>query len=95
VKPGGRLAVLELSNPRTGLIGALARIHVHEVVPWMGALVSGDREYRYLARSIAAFPAPPEFAAIIESCGWRDVHARSLMFGCVTLFTATNPGGES
>src|SRR5699024_4765750 len=55
-KPGGRVAILELSEPQSGILGAFARIHVHHVVPFLGALVSGSKEYRYLQRSIAAFP---------------------------------------
>src|SRR4051812_3643308 len=32
-RPGGRIAILELSEPRSGLLGALARFHIHSVVP--------------------------------------------------------------
>lgn len=56
LKPGGRVAILELSEPRRGLLGTLARVHIHHVVPTLGALLSGAWEYRYLQRSIAAFP---------------------------------------
>ena len=54
-RPGGRIAILELSEPRTGLFGKMARFHIHSVVPFVGALLSGVKEYRYLQRSIAAF----------------------------------------
>ena len=88
VRPGGRLAVLELNEPRAGILAPLARFHVHRVVPWIGSVLSGDREYRYLARSIAAFPPPAEFAARIEQAGWREVRATPLTFGVACLFTA-------
>src|SRR5262249_7157774 len=29
VRPGGRVAILELSEPRSGILGPLARFHVH------------------------------------------------------------------
>lgn len=92
VRPGGRLAILELNDPREGLMAPLARAHVHGVVPWLGAMLSGDREYAYLARSIAAFPQPDDFAAIVASCGWESVRVRRFTFGVACLFTATNPG---
>ena len=47
-RPGGRIAILELSEPRGGLLGALARFHIHVVVPYVGALLSGVKEYQYL-----------------------------------------------
>src|SRR5690606_23666848 len=69
VRPGGRVAVLELSEPPGGLLGSLARIHVHHIVPFLGALISGSKEYRYLQRSIAAFPPPEQFAATMREAG--------------------------
>jgi len=55
VRPGGRIAILELSEGRRGLMGAMARFHTRHVVPKLGALLSGRREYHYLQKSIAAF----------------------------------------
>ncbi|MGE3674718.1 MAG: ubiquinone/menaquinone biosynthesis methyltransferase, partial [Polyangiaceae bacterium] len=64
-RPGGRIAILELSEPR-GVLGPLARFHVHQVVPRLGAWLSGAKEYRYLEISIAAFPPAEEFAALMR-----------------------------
>ena len=58
LRPGGRAAILELSEPRGGLMAPFARLHIHVVVPWVGSLLSGSAEYRYLQQSIEAFPAP-------------------------------------
>ncbi|MCB9565832.1 MAG: class I SAM-dependent methyltransferase [Myxococcales bacterium] len=87
-RPGGQVAVLELAEPReAGLLGAAARVHVRHVVPRLGALLSGSREYRYLQRSIAAFPAAREFVAMMEEAGLTRVEARPMTFGAVVLFT--------
>jgi len=94
VRPGGRLAILELNEPREGLLAPFARVHVHSVVPWIGSILSGDREYRYLARSIAAFPQPDAFCEKIRAAGWTDVKVRRFTFGVACLFTATRPGGS-
>ena len=86
VKPGCRVAVLELGEPRSGVLGPLARFHVHSVVPAVGALLSGKREYRYLQQSIAAFPAPEQFAELMREAGLDELEITPLTFGVCQLF---------
>lgn len=85
-KPGGRVAILELSEPRGGVLGPLARFHVHSVVPTIGALLSGKREYHYLQKSIAAFPPAAEFEALMVEAGLRIVSSSALTFGVCHLY---------
>jgi demethylmenaquinone methyltransferase / 2-methoxy-6-polyprenyl-1,4-benzoquinol methylase len=89
VRPGGRIAVLELGEPRRGMLGALARFHCHQLVPRIGALLSGAREYRYLQRSVEAFPPADEFAALMRASGLDVLEIVPLTFGVCTLFVAT------
>jgi demethylmenaquinone methyltransferase/2-methoxy-6-polyprenyl-1,4-benzoquinol methylase len=67
-------------------MGALARLHVHHFVPWLGGVISGVREYRYLQQSIAAFPPASEFSALMRSAGFEDVTATPLTFGVCHLY---------
>lgn len=85
-RPGGRVVILELTEPSRGLVAAAARFHVHAVVPVLGALLSGAREYRYLERSIAAFPPPAEFVTVMQRAGLANVRATPFTFGVATLF---------
>jgi demethylmenaquinone methyltransferase/2-methoxy-6-polyprenyl-1,4-benzoquinol methylase len=88
-RPGGRLVILELTTPvGRGPLARLARLHIRHVVPTLGAWLSGWREYRYLERSITAFPGPAQFSGTIAAHGWRDVRTRRLGFGACTLFVA-------
>ena len=89
VRPGGRVAVLELGEPRRKLIGRLARFHTWHVVPRLGALLSGAREYAYLQRSIAAFPPAGEFVALMQEAGLHVIEVAPLTFGACTLYVAT------
>jgi demethylmenaquinone methyltransferase/2-methoxy-6-polyprenyl-1,4-benzoquinol methylase len=89
VRPGGRIAVLELGEPRRGVLARAARFHCHHVVPRLGALLSGAREYRYLQRSIAAFPSSSEFAKVMERAGMHVIEVVPLTFGVCTLYVAT------
>lgn len=86
--PGGRLAILELTEPRDGLIAPFARFHVHEVIPRLGGLLSGSKEYRYLQQSIAAFPPAMVFAETMRECGWNVTRVDPLTFGTSHLFVA-------
>jgi demethylmenaquinone methyltransferase/2-methoxy-6-polyprenyl-1,4-benzoquinol methylase len=90
-RPGGRIAILELSEPRNGLLGALARFHIHTVVPYVGALLSGVKEYQYLQRSIAAFPPADEFALLMQSSNLELIGVHPLTFGVCHLYVAA-PG---
>jgi demethylmenaquinone methyltransferase/2-methoxy-6-polyprenyl-1,4-benzoquinol methylase len=89
VRPGGKIAVLELGEAQPGLFGRAARFHTHHVVPRLGALLSGRREYRYLQASVAAFPPAEEFAQIMRDSGLDVEKVIPLTFGVCTLFIAT------
>ncbi|MCB1055695.1 MAG: bifunctional demethylmenaquinone methyltransferase/2-methoxy-6-polyprenyl-1,4-benzoquinol methylase UbiE [Acidobacteria bacterium] len=88
-RPGGRVVILELSEPRKGLLAWPARFYIQTLVPWLGALLSGAREYRYLQRSIAAFPAAEDFARTMRDAGLEVLEVRPLTFGVCHLFVAT------
>lgn len=88
-RSGGRVAILELSEPRGSVMGALARFHVHTVVPWMGAILSGKKEYRYLQKSIAAFPPAEHFATTMDEAGLAVLEVVPLTFGVAHLYVAT------
>ncbi len=91
-KEGGRVAILELSEPTGGLLAPFARFHVHTVVPTVGAWLSGAHEYRYLARSIEAFPPADEFAKMMEAAGLKMVSVTPMTFGACTLYVAERQG---
>lgn len=87
LRPGRRAAILELGEPDN----PLARLHVHHIVPRLGALLSGSREYRYLQTSIAAFPPAPEFAALMREAGFAEVGFTPLAFGAAHLYVGSRP----
>ena len=89
VRPGGRICVLELGEPQKGVMGAAARFHCRQVIPRLGALLSGAKEYKYLQRSMAAFPAAEEFARIMGTAGLHVIEVVPLTFGVCTLYVAT------
>lgn len=91
LRPGGRVAILEATEARRGLMAFGARVYVHHVMPRIGALLSGASEYRYLQSSIAAFPPPDEFADMMAENGLRALEVRPITFGANTLFVGAPP----
>ncbi len=89
VRPGGRVCLLELSEPGEGWFAGPARWYVHRVLPFVGALLSGAREYRYLQRSIAAFPPAREFARQMGEAGLEVLRVHTLGFGACHLYVAS------
>ncbi len=83
---GGRVGILELTEPGSGILGALARVHVHHVVPLLGRAISSAEEYRYLQTSIAAFPPAEEFAAQMAGVGLEVVAVDRLALGATHVF---------
>lgn len=86
LRPGARAAILELTEPENGLLRPFARLHIHTVVPALGGLISGRKEYQYLERSIAAFPPPAQFVETIDASGLRSVDVIKLTFGVAHIF---------
>ncbi len=89
--PGGRVAVLELSEPRAGALGMLARFHIRHVVPTLGHVVTGHREYRYLQESIAAFPSPTEFGVMMADAGLVEVLVERQTMAVAHLYSGRVP----
>lgn len=85
-RPGGRVGVLELQVPDHGPLQPLARAWVRWVVPLAGRVLSSAEEYRYLRRSMEAFPSPREFSSLMEQAGLTRVTARPLEAGAVRLY---------
>jgi ubiquinone/menaquinone biosynthesis methyltransferase len=93
LRPGGRLAVLELTPVRTPLFGPLFRFYFHRLVPLLGGLVSGRGDaYRYLPQSVERFPDADTLRAMLLGAGFARVEYRKLAVGTVALHVAQKAG---
>lgn len=92
LRPGGRLVVVELSEPSSAIVRPFYRLYSGAVIPLAGRLISHDsRAYSYLPQSIRAVPQRHEMTRLMESCGFDDAQWRSFTFGVCTLYTAIKP----
>lgn len=89
LSPGGRCVVLELARPRGVLLRAGHGLYMASVVPLLGGMFTGNRPaYRYLGRSVMAFPPPETIAGELNEVGFGSVQFRRLSLGAATLHLA-------
>lgn len=87
LKPGGKAVILELSLPENRHLRRLYNIYFQHILPWVGGLVSGNKDaYRYLPASVQAFPPPERFCAMMWAAGFSGVRQRSLSLGLCSMF---------
>jgi demethylmenaquinone methyltransferase / 2-methoxy-6-polyprenyl-1,4-benzoquinol methylase len=86
LRPGGRLAILEITQP-TGALRPFYRLWFDRIVPLLGRVLPGGSAYTYLPASVRRFPGPDELVAVIEKAGFRDVRYRTFAAGIVALHT--------
>ena len=89
VKPGGRIALLEVATPTNPVLRWGHSIYFGRVVPRIGALLSDGAAYRYLPKSVAYLPEPDALLAMVGDAGFVDVRRDLLSLGIAQLITGT------
>ena len=88
LRPGGEAGILEFSEPRGKVFGALYRFYFRRILPTLGGAISGNSAaYSYLPRSVGRFPSPEELSAQMERIGFGDVRFVRWTGGTVMLHT--------
>lgn len=91
LKPGGRLGILEFSQPG-GLVGRAYALYFHRILPVIGRLICGKNgPYSYLPTSVGAFPPPSELMEMMRRVGYTECSWQPYTFGIAGLYTALRP----
>ena len=90
LKPGGTISFLDITEPENFLVRGLWRFYMNTVVAFYGKLLFGkDYPAFYLTDSAKRFLRAADFTEKLRAKGFKDVRARSFMFGTVTLYQAS------
>jgi len=94
--PGAKFVILEFTTPRSAIVRTLYHFYFHQVLPFVGGVISGHRTaYKYLPRSVAHFPAEPELARRMTAAGFSDVRWESLSLGIAAIHVGVKRYGTA
>jgi len=89
LRPGGKLYILEFSQPTAFPFKQLYRFYFRYILPLVGKIVSKDKAaYTYLPESVGAFPYGKKLNEIIENCGYNNATNHPLTMGIASIYIA-------
>ncbi len=93
--PGGRVVILEFSQPTNPVFKAVYYFYFKKILPAIGKLVSRStfNAYAYLPTSVLNFPDRYGLKALMESCGLEDIKIYAKTLGIVTIHVGRKPEG--
>ena len=91
--PGGRIAILEFTQPVNPVFRSLYYLYFTKVLPFVGNCISRNKDdaYGYLPRSVMQFPNCEELQTVMERCGLTDVQFYRKTFGIVAIHVGKKP----
>jgi demethylmenaquinone methyltransferase / 2-methoxy-6-polyprenyl-1,4-benzoquinol methylase len=94
LRPGGRIVTLDTTRPRPNLLSPLIRFHMHQVIPFLGGMLTGSRDaYVYLPSTSENFLPAEALRDMLEQAGFQNAAFRRLMFGTIAIHWAEKPVG--
>jgi demethylmenaquinone methyltransferase / 2-methoxy-6-polyprenyl-1,4-benzoquinol methylase len=92
LKPGGRLVILEITQPRRPPLSIFYTLWFDRIVPFMGALAGDHDAYAYLPQSVKRFPPPEGLAQLMATAGLERIRYLMLAGGIIAIHSGVRPG---
>ena len=89
VRPGGRISLLEASQPDGPLMRAGHAVYFRRMVPMIGGLLSDREAYAYLPKSMAYLPPVAEMVTAVRDAGFPDAERVPLSGGIAQVLAGT------
>jgi demethylmenaquinone methyltransferase/2-methoxy-6-polyprenyl-1,4-benzoquinol methylase len=89
VRPGGRISLLEASQPDGPLMRAGHAVYFRRMVPMIGGLLSDREAYAYLPKSMAYLPPVAEMVTAVHDAGFPDAERVPLSGGIAQVLAGT------
>ena len=94
LKPGGRLVILEITNPRRPPLSTFFSLWFDRIVPVLGTLAGDHDAYTYLPESVKRFPPPEGLAMIMDRAGLEAIRYTVLAGGIIAIHSGAK-GSDS
>jgi demethylmenaquinone methyltransferase / 2-methoxy-6-polyprenyl-1,4-benzoquinol methylase len=91
VKPGGRVVILEMTNPERPPLSLFFSLWFDRIVPLLGRFVGDSAAYTYLPSSVRRFPHPPQLAERMAAAGLADITYLVTAGGIIAIHAGTVP----
>jgi demethylmenaquinone methyltransferase/2-methoxy-6-polyprenyl-1,4-benzoquinol methylase len=85
LRPGGRLVILEITQPIRPPLSTFYSLWFDRVVPLLGVFSSNPEAYSYLPESVRSFPDPHRLAAKMDAAGLKSIRYTVLAGGIIAI----------
>jgi demethylmenaquinone methyltransferase/2-methoxy-6-polyprenyl-1,4-benzoquinol methylase len=85
LRPGGRLVVLEITQPTRPPLSTFFSLWFDRIVPMLGALSEESEAYSYLPESVRSFPGPQRLGELMDSAGLERIRWTVLAGGIIAI----------
>ena len=93
LRPGGRLVILEITQPQRPPLSVFHALWFDHVVPLLGRLAGDSAAYSYLPQSVRNFPPPEDLAELMHVAGLDRIRWTLLAGGIIAIHSGVKPAG--
>jgi demethylmenaquinone methyltransferase/2-methoxy-6-polyprenyl-1,4-benzoquinol methylase len=94
LKPGGRVVILEITQPTRPPLSWFFSFWFDRVVPLLGSFSADPEAYSYLPQSVRSFPSPAGLAEKMHGAGFERIRYTVLAGGIIAIHSGVRAAAE-